>query len=591
MFRQYLRALAMGRKQWPRMVLAFVGMLIDALTILAVPVLLRRAVDLMGRPGPDVLPGLARLALASLGLAAFRAVGIYLEIYMQESLGNRIGTEIRGELWRKMLRLPFAFFDRTPTGDTMSRLTKDVDAVRDGAGFVVLITVVNVISFAGTVVAMFLLDVKLTLAVLAAIPPMLLVTVLYARAVRPIYDELEARSGSLHTVAQENVSGIRVVKAFVRAPEEGAKFDRENEALLRANLRVTHLNSLVNPALDFFGLLLTLIVLGFGGYQAARGRMSLGVVLAFTSYTQFIYWPLRQTGWLADLIGKALAGADRIFALLDQVEQPLGGPVDGRRVNGRLEFRNVSFTYDGGAYSLRNFNLTVDPGERVAIIGATGSGKTTVANLVARFYDPGAGQILLDGRDLREWPLQELRQQIGLVFQDNFLFSLTIRENIGLGRAEAAQEELQSAAADAQLTMMIADLPDQYETVVGERGVGLSGGERQRIALARALLIDPPLLILDDSTASLDARTEKAAWAALASRAAGKTVLVIAQRVATAMRADRIVVLADGRIVEEGRHEQLVARDGVYATLYREQMSLLSQAEAEVSGLVGAGAD
>ena len=228
MFRQYLRALAMGRKQWPRMVLAFVGMLIDALTILAVPVLLRRAVDLMGRPGPDVLPGLARLALASLGLAAFRAVGIYLEIYMQESLGNRIGTEIRGELWRKMLRLPFAFFDRTPTGDTMSRLTKDVDAVRDGAGFVVLITVVNVISFAGTVVAMFLLDVKLTLAVLAAIPPMLLVTVLYARAVRPIYDELEARSGSLHTVAQENVSGIRVVKAFVRAPEEGAKFDREN---------------------------------------------------------------------------------------------------------------------------------------------------------------------------------------------------------------------------------------------------------------------------------------------------------------------------------------------------------------------------
>mgnify|MGYP005839882163 FL=1 len=586
MLRRYLRALAMGKDQWPRMILAFIGMMIDALSILAVPMLLRRAVETMENPGPGAVALLGRIALFGFGLALFRAGGIYLEIYMQESIGNRIGAKIRSALSEKIFRLPFTFFDRMKTGDIMSRLTKDVDAVRDGTGFVVLITVVNTVMVAGTVIAMFLVDAVLTGAILIIAPLLLLATAVYSRAVKPLYDEIEARSGRLHTVAQENVSGIRVVKAFVRAEEEKAKFDRENAALFSANLRIAGLNSLLNSCMDFFGVTFTLIVLGLGGYRAMTGRLSLGGVLAFISYTQFIYWPLRQTGWLADLISRAMAGAERIFALLDTSEQPRGGPEEGRRARGQIEFRRVSFFYEDGTPSLRDFTLTVAPGERVAILGATGSGKTTIINLLARFYDPTEGEILLDGRDLRQWPLAELRRQIGIVFQDNFLFSLTLRENIALGRPMAAAEEIARAAEVAQLGQTIAALPAHYDTMVGERGVGLSGGERQRVALARALLIDPSILVLDDSTASLDAETEAAMQLALARAAAGKTVIIVAQRVATAMRADRIVVLEGGRIAEEGTHAELLAAGGLYATLYRQQMSLLSTTETEGDGLV-----
>lgn len=641
MFRPYFRAMATAKSQWPRMILAFIGMMIDSLTILAVPLLLRWAVDIVTHPGAaaaqgagaNLAPALAQLsqiALISLGLALLRGAGIYLEIYMQESIGNWISRDIRSLLFQKMLRLPFAFFDRHQTGDIMSRLTKDVDAVRDGTGFVVLITVVNVVMTAGVLAAMLMLDVRLTLVVLLVAPPIALITVAYGRAVRPLYQEVEARSGSLHTVAQENVSGIRVVKAFVRAQEEAAKFERENSALFDANLKIARLNSLVNPSLDFLGAALSMVILGYGGYRVAVGEMDLGVLLAFSSYAGFIYWPLRQTGWLADMISKALAGAARIFQLLDEKEQPLGqqpaspaamcpaasgGP--GARsfscpVRGHLVFQDVWFAYlegascaaatsdtangmawppaggsgagfqeDGGrgcentGYALRGFSLSIQPGETVAIIGGTGSGKTTVANLIPRFYDPTAGRVLLDGRDLRDWPLEELRRQIGFVFQDNFLFSLTVRDNICLGWPQADPAKVAEAAEAAQIAGTIARLPQKYETLVGERGTGLSGGERQRLALARALLLDPPILVLDDATASLDAHTENAVRAALQRRPAGRTTVIIAQKVATAMYADRIVVMDQGVIVEQGTHAALLARGGVYARLYREQASLL----------------
>lgn len=610
--------MAVAKRHWLRMVLAFAGMLIDSVTILVVPLLLRWAIDILTHPdaagGAAVSLGvggwrlspaswqLARIALFSLGLALVRAAGIYLEIFMQESVGNWIARDLRSLLFQKMLRLPFAFFDRRQTGDIMSRLTKDVSAVQDGTGFVVLITIVNIFQVAGAVAAMLLMDPTLTLVVLLIAPPVALITLAYTKAVSPLYREVEARSGTLHTVAQENISGIRVVKAFTRAPEEIEKFEKENEALFTANLRIARLSSLVGPALDLMSVLLSLVILGYGGYRAATGTLELGTLMAFSSYAAFLYWPLRQTGWLADLISKALAGAVRIFDLLDEQEQPLGGPVAPvNEVRGQLEFRNVSFAYKdadfsgvsaaavGGAegtsawqrrngdddgYALRGFNLIIRPGERVAIIGGTGSGKTTVANLIARFYDPTAGQVLLDGRDLREWPLEQLRRAVGFVFQDNFLFSLSVRDNICLGLPGADPAKVQEAAEAAQIAATIERLPHGYDTVVGERGIGLSGGERQRIALARALLVNPPILVLDDSTASLDAHTENAVQAALDRRAAGRTVVIIAQRVATAMRADRIVVMDKGVIVQEGTHAELVAQEGIYRQLYREQMAL-----------------
>lgn len=584
----YLRALAIGKPHWPKLTLAFFGMLIDGLTALLVPLILRQGIDIMQAGGPDTYAQLARLAWLSLGLGSVRAVGIYAEIYFQESTGNRIATDIRSLLYQKMLRLPFSFFDQTKTGDIMSRCTKDVDAVRDGTGFVVLLVLVNILLVVGTVAAMALLHPGLTLMVLVIAPFMLLATALYTGAIKPIYDEVEARSGALHTVAQENISGIRVVKAFSRAAEETAKFDTENAALLTANVRLAQLNSLMNPVMDMFSMVLTLLVLGYGGYQVAQGRMSLGVLVAFTSYVGFLYWPLRQTGWLADMTSKALAGAKRIFALLDTDEQPMGSSTAlVPPVQGSLVFEKVWFRYDEEEeYSVRNFTLKIARGQKVAIIGGTGSGKTTVANLVPRFYDPTRGRVLLDGRDLREWPLIELRQAIGFVFQDNFLFSLTVEENLRLGRPQASRDELNVAVNATQLAGTIERLPAGYDTMVGERGIGLSGGERLRVALARALLVDPPILVLDDSTASLDARTENAVQDALAKQAAGKTVLIIAQRVATAMHADWIVVMEQGEIREQGTHAQLLALQGIYATLYQEQMSLFSLDEEPIQDLM-----
>ncbi len=570
--RDLWRAFLLSNDQWGRRIIVGVAMLGDSATLIIVPLLLRRFFDLFtsGLPVADVMPDLTQGVLILVGIALMRFGAIYAQIFFQEGCGNHISHDLRRLLFGKLMVLPFAFFDRTKTGDLMSTLTRDVDAVRDGTGFVIMLVLVNILTTIGIIVAMFRMDPVFALIVLGVFPILAGVTILYGRLVGPLYAEVQERSGTLHTAAQENISGIRVVKAFTRHAEETARFHRHNTDLYSSSLRIANLNSLVHPSLDFLGGAASLVSLGIGGLFVIRGELTIGTLVAFTNYAEFLVWPIRQIGWLAEMFERATAGAKRIYRVLDapdavrEASEPHMAPIQGA-----ISFRDVSFVYpDDEEEAIKRFSLDIPAGSRVCFLGMTGSGKTTIANLLPRFYDPTSGSISVDGVDIASWDLETLRAQIGFVFQDNFLFSTTLRENLTMGSENVSDSDIWQAVDTAQAREFIDDLPKGLETVIGERGIGLSGGERQRVAIARALLRDPKILIFDDSTSSLDVKTEIALRDALERLFHGRTVIIIAQRVSTAMDADSIVVLDGGRIVEQGTHEELLAASGIYRELH-----------------------
>ncbi len=514
----------------------------------------------------------------------------------QQYLGQIFGIQsvygLRNALYRKLNRQPFSYYDHVHTGDLMSRMTADLDAFRQflAFGFNAIVNFGLLLVFG--LALMFSMNVILTLAVLVMIPFLAFIAVRFDGLLWPAYRDVRRSLGRLNTAVQENVMGVRTVKSFAREEFEQGKFTSGNDMYFDSNIRIAGLWKRFFPYMELIGNLEVVVVLGVGGYLVIVGQLSLGDLVAFFSILWYIIAPMSQLGYLLNNWTQAVAAGERLLEILEAPDS-IASPAAGYRatMRGVVELRDVSLDYDGQP-ALHGICLKVEAGATVALLGLTGAGKTTLVNLIPRFYDAAQGTVLVDGVDVREWDLQTLRDQIAVVFQESFLFSTTIFANIAYGNPSATMEDVRRAAVLADAAEFIESLPDGFRTLVGERGLGLSGGQKQRIALARAILADPAILILDDATSAVDMETEHNIQQSLRSVMAGRTTFVVAHRISTLKRADLIVVLDEGRIVQRGTHVQLLAEPGLYRTIYdmqfRDQEWAGEQALAPAVGMMNA---
>jgi ATP-binding cassette subfamily B protein len=612
--RVLLRLLGYTRRYWFALAAGFISMVVGLGSSLVVPFIVRAVIDKAIARGDVRLLGAA--AGGVVAVFVFRGLFAFGERYAMEYLAQRVIYDLRNALYGHLQRLSFSFYDHAVTGQLMSRVTSDVETLRRFLGFGLINLVSNVLTLSAVLVVLFSLHWRLALVSLVTAPPAGVIVATFSRRVRPKYLAIQQQLAAITARLQENLSGVRVVRAFAREEDEEERFDSENLGYLRRHLEAVRLWAFFFPLMNFITGAGTALLIWYGGREVILGRLSLGSLVAFNSFLLMLIMPLRMLGWIVNLSQRAQAAGQRIFEILDTEPEvkDLPGARPLGQVRGEVVFENVSFSYSrpaitwlarteedtGGrrtcadAGTLReapvvhDIDLRVWPGETVALLGATGSGKSTLVSLIPRFYDPTSGRVLIDGTDVREVTLESLRRQIGVVLQDTFLFSASIRENIAYGRPEATLEEVRRAARAAEIDDFIMTLPQGYDTVVGERGVGLSGGQKQRVAIARALLMDPRILILDDSTSSVDTETEHAIQRALARLMKGRTTFVIAQRLTTLRQADRIVVLDKGRIVDEGGHDELLARSRIYREIYELQFRPQEEERRRVRARAGA---
>jgi ABC-type multidrug transport system fused ATPase/permease subunit len=486
----------------------------------------------------------------------------------RQALG--VEFDMRNELYAHLLRLSFGFYDRHQTGQLMSRATVDLQSVRFFLGYGLIFFFQHVLTIVGVTVAMLWLDWRLTLVALAITPVIVVLAYRYSRVSHPVLREVQQKMADVATVAEENIVGVHVVKAFAQEPQEQAKFERRSDSVFGQSVLANRQRAVYVPLLSFVPLLAQGAVLLVGGRMVQAGSLTLGSFVAFNLFVVMLIMPLRMLGMWIGQAQRATASGERIFQVLDEPEEIADRPgaIDLPDGKGRIQLEHAGFAYDGGRPVLQDIDLEIEPGRTVALIGHTGSGKTTLASLVPRFYDLTAGRLTVDGVDVRDVTRRSLRRTIGIVSQDPFLFSATVRENIAFGAPAATDEQVVQAARLAQAEEFILELPEQYETVIGERGITLSGGQRQRIAIARALILDPRILILDDATASVDATTEARIRLGLREAMRGRTTLIIAHRLSTIALADELVVLDEGRIVGRGTHEELIATNLIYREIY-----------------------
>ncbi len=569
------RAVGYLRHHRPEAIGALVSLLLVSAANLTAPQLVRLAVDEgLGRSRHATL---MYAVVGLIGIAALRGLFNFFQGYLAERASQGVAFELRQALFARIQRLSFSYYDQAQTGQLMTRVTNDVEQVRTFVGAGVVQLAASVVMLFGCVGLLLVLNPLLALAVLASILPILFVLRRFVGKMGPLFGSVQVLLGRLNTILQEDLRGLRVVRAFSGEEREAARYGHVNEELLGTNLSLIDAFANNFPFVIFFANLGTLVVVGLGGLQILHGKLTLGGLIAFNSYLAFLLMPIMTIGFLAAMLSRAGVSAQRVFELLDtavEIQDPPGA-VQLPAVQGEVELRDVHFRYPGSEREiLRGVSFTAKPGQLVAILGTTGSGKSTITNLIPRFYDVTGGAVLIDGHDVREVTLASLRSQIGIVLQDVLLFSGPVKDNIAYGRPDATLEEIRAAAAAAQAAQFVEALPKGYDTVIGERGVGLSGGQRQRIAIARALLTNPRLLILDDSTSAVDVETEGAIQAALDTlmRGAQRTSIVIAQRISTVRDADLIVVLEEGKIAAQGTHEELLASSPLYNDILGSQL-------------------
>lgn len=552
------------------MIVGLILVFITALLVLINPQISGMIVD-------EVIEGqhyekLGILLLIMIGVTLVRSLLRFTFLMCFESSSQGLVYDMREEAYRKLMKEDFNFFNKNRTGDLMSRQTGDMDAVRHMVSHVIYFSFENILVFLMALVMIFSVNVKMALCMLIVLPFTLAVTLSQRRHIKPAFDRVRDCFSSLNAFAQETIAGNRVVKAFAKEDYELEKFDRENDGYRDAQLNAASIWMKYIPMFEVLSQCLTIILMIMGGFMVIDGEMTIGNMVTVNGYLWMLNSPLRQAGWIINDLQRFLTAIEKIYKVYTtepDIKQP-EHVVEKRKLKGSVTFDHVNY-YTNDDTVLKDISFHVEPGQTVGIIGATGSGKSSLVNLICRFYDVNQGRVLVDDIDVRNLNLQTLRGNIGIAMQDVFLFSDTIEGNIAYGNPDCTFEQVQAAAKIANADEFIREMPEGYDTIIGERGVGLSGGQKQRISLARAILKDPSIIILDDTTSAIDMETESMIQNELKKISDERTVFIIAHRISSIIHADQILVLDNGRLVERGTHEQLLAKKGYYSTVFHHQ--------------------
>lgn len=553
--------------------LVLIGLIVSSVLSLVNAWIIRLALD--NYFVPSKVKYLWVIAIAIVFAAMIQGIIDYLNRYFAERKGQTIVYKIRQQVYTHLMKLSFSYFDNTNTGDLMSRITADAETLQGFFGFASLQIISNAFFIFGVLITMFIWNVNLALLYIAMMPFMLLGITRYAFKVRPAFGKIRRSLANLNSTLQEQILGIQVIKIFGREKHVAAKFDRMNTKNLNVTLEAGRITSFWMPYVFVFVGIGTGIILWFGGRKVILAEISLGTLVGFITFIGMMMRPIRQTGMLIAWIMNGAAAAERIFNVLDTKPQVEENPnaILLENVIGKVNYDNVSFTYDGEKSILQNISFEANPGETIAIVGPTGAGKTTLMHLLPRFYDSIEGTISIDGRNIKDFTIDSLRKNIGIVMQHTFLFNMTVRENIAFGKQDVSFEEVVEAAKNAQIHDFIMSLPEQYDAMLQERGSNLSGGQRQRISIARTLIMDPQILILDEPTASIDAKTDEAIQKALAILCKNRTVFIIAHRLWTLKNSNKILVISDGHVEQFDTHDNLINREGLYRDIYTLQIN------------------